>query len=149
MSGGENDKDDVGYKRPPKKHRFKPGQSGNSKGRPRKLPRVLLPSLFRKDVLEVMDEIVEVKTSAGAPRRMTMQQLIIRGIANRAAKGDKKDTKDWMVMARDAVQERYDAYPTVRLVDMLMKIVSDPRTEPDSELLAVLEAHIKAIKDLL
>ena len=26
----------VGYKKPPKEHRFKPGQSGNVSGRPRK-----------------------------------------------------------------------------------------------------------------
>ena len=29
----EDDDDSVGYKRPPKKHRFKPGQSGNPAGR--------------------------------------------------------------------------------------------------------------------
>ncbi|MFP5328548.1 MAG: DUF5681 domain-containing protein [Alphaproteobacteria bacterium] len=29
---------EVGYKKPPKKHRFKKGQSGNPNGRPRKTP---------------------------------------------------------------------------------------------------------------
>lgn len=34
----ENQKDyEVGYKRPPREHQFKPGQSGNPKGRPKKI----------------------------------------------------------------------------------------------------------------
>lgn len=31
----DNDDEPVGYGRPPKRHRFKPGQSGNPKGRPK------------------------------------------------------------------------------------------------------------------
>jgi hypothetical protein len=30
------DDDEVGFGKPPKKHQWKPGQSGNPKGRPRK-----------------------------------------------------------------------------------------------------------------
>lgn len=35
MADGDDDDDKVGYRRPPRKHQFKPGQSGNPKGRPK------------------------------------------------------------------------------------------------------------------
>lgn len=44
----------VGYGCPPKEHQFKPGQSGNPKGRPKK------NNNFAEDVLEEMSEMITV-----------------------------------------------------------------------------------------
>ena len=45
-----NSKDEVGYKKPPKKHQFKPGQSGNPTGLPK--GHVGLASRFKKLLLQ-------------------------------------------------------------------------------------------------
>ena len=45
----------VGYGCPPKEHQFKPGQSGNPKGRPKK------NNNFAEDVLEEMSEMITVQ----------------------------------------------------------------------------------------
>jgi hypothetical protein len=39
----QSEDDDVGYRRPPRQHRWKPGQSGNPAGRPRR-PKLAPPS---------------------------------------------------------------------------------------------------------
>lgn len=53
------DAEPVGYKRPPKKHRFKAGKSGNPSGKPKRLPASLGNQLegHRQDLL---DEIVRL-----------------------------------------------------------------------------------------
>jgi hypothetical protein len=47
-----NDDEKVGYGRPPRQHRFKPGQSGNPKGRPKRGPkRLSVPEMLSKPVV--------------------------------------------------------------------------------------------------
>jgi hypothetical protein len=57
---------EVGYRRPPKQYQFKKGQSGNSKGRPkRQATGVDLGATFRK----VANETVTVSSDSG-PRQV-------------------------------------------------------------------------------
>lgn len=66
------DSDKVGYGRPPRKTRFKKGQSGNPRGRPRRMEPVD-PSL--NDTLQrVLNETAPVK---GA---MTYQECVVRNV---------------------------------------------------------------------
>jgi hypothetical protein len=48
----KNDKYPVGYKKPPMEYSFRPGQSGNPKGRPRKFPDLLrqLENVYREEI---------------------------------------------------------------------------------------------------
>jgi hypothetical protein len=70
---------DVGYGKPPKATRFQPGQSGNSRGRPKgtKNAKLLLE--------QILDEIVTVSEGA-VPQRMTKRQAFLKTLVTRAYK---------------------------------------------------------------
>lgn len=75
------DDNDKGYKKPPKEHRFKPGQSGNPKGRPKGSKSTygyLNQVLDQKVSIEIEGKIVKL------PKRV----VIMLQFANKAAKGD-------------------------------------------------------------
>lgn len=80
---------DVGYAKPPAKTRFKPGQSGNPKGRPRgaknKLPALNEERL--KDI--VLEEAYRNITVRDVDRNVSipMAQAVVRAMAVNAAKG--------------------------------------------------------------
>ena len=71
----------VGYGRPPKATQFKPGQSGNPKGRKAK------PKSVQEQMRMVLSKKVEI-SEGGKTKRLTLQEVMLRNIANKAAKGD-------------------------------------------------------------
>ena len=73
----------VGYGRPPKATQFKPGQSGNPKGRKRK------PKSVPAQTQDIMQKKINI-TEGGRTKRLTFQEVILLRIANNAAKGDLK-----------------------------------------------------------
>jgi Family of unknown function (DUF5681) len=80
-SNRDNSNGPVGYGRPPVERRFKPGQSGNPKGRPKN----------RKDVAGMLKDILErpIKIRGGSGvRNITMLQAILEVTANKAVAGD-------------------------------------------------------------
>lgn len=72
--------DEVGYGKPPRLHRFKPGQSGNPRGRP-KGAMSLRTALARE-----MNQKISV-TDNGRPIRISKLQAIIKAQTIKAAKG--------------------------------------------------------------
>lgn len=79
----DSDNYQVGYCRPPKTTRFKPGQSGNPKGRPK----------GAMDTHRLIDAILNKKVSAtidGVPTRISKKQAMLLRLANNAASGDLK-----------------------------------------------------------
>jgi hypothetical protein len=74
---------DVGYGRPPPEHQFKPGQSGNPRGRPKKYPTLL--ELFA-DELNRKRTIVE----GGQERRVQTDKILVKRTIDLALKGDMK-----------------------------------------------------------
>jgi hypothetical protein len=88
-SGGSGNRKDpprpyeVGYGRPPVATRFKPGQSGNPKGR-RKGKRNL-----RTEVQEQLQALVVIREGQRT-RKVTKQHALVATITNTALKGDHK-----------------------------------------------------------
>jgi uncharacterized protein DUF5681 len=81
----------IGPGRPPKEFQFKPGQSGNPKGRKRKPPS-LAPDL--KQLFEqALAEKVPVKYG-GKERILTIAEAGIRQLAAQFAKGDRHARRD-------------------------------------------------------
>ena len=73
--------DDKGYGKPPKAHQFKPGQSGNPKGRP-KGSRNLLQLISKHAAKKVT--VIE----GGVEKKMPRMDVVIAAMFNKASKGD-------------------------------------------------------------
>ena len=75
---------DVGYGRPPRAHQFKPGQSGNPRGRPK----------GRKSEDQMLEELLSRKITireGDRVRKISLRDAIYHGIAEEAVK--KKNLK--------------------------------------------------------
>ena len=76
----------VGYRRPPKSTRFRPGASGNPKGRPK----------GSRPVGALLQEIIQQKiavTENGRTRRLPVIEIALRRLANEAMRGDQPSIK--------------------------------------------------------
>lgn len=72
---------DIGFGKPPKHHRFKPGQSGNPKGRP-KAPQAL-DAVIHKE----MNRKVTLSEN-GERKTMAKREIIAKQSVNNAAQGN-------------------------------------------------------------
>lgn len=76
---------EVGYGRPPQHSRFKPGQSGNPKGRPK-------GSRSLKAILEEALSSSVTITDSGIPKKFALQELLFKAMISKAVKGDPRST---------------------------------------------------------
>ena len=73
----------VGYGKPPKHSRFQPGQSGNPKGRPKgSLNLAMALNRALREKVPIIEH--------GRPRLITKLDAAVKGLVNRAVKGDAK-----------------------------------------------------------
>jgi len=76
---------DVGYGHPPKEHQFKPGQSGNPKGRKKGI----------KNEATILHELLQHKvtlTENGKMRKISLLEAILRKLAEESLKGNIRST---------------------------------------------------------
>ena len=78
---GARKRGQVGYRKPPEGTRFKPGQSGNPKGRPKGVRN------FETDLDETLRELVDVN-KGGVRRRVTNQKAMLINLLQKALDGD-------------------------------------------------------------
>ena len=87
MPGQKEDDDGVvGYQRPPRQSQFKPGRSGNPKGRPR----------GSRNASTLLDEALKERVTVsenGRRRKVTKLEVILKQLVNTAAKGDHRATR--------------------------------------------------------
>jgi hypothetical protein len=77
--GRSKTRDDVGYGRPPREYRFKPGQSGNPKGRPK----------GRRSESQMLEELMSRTMTireGDRVRKISLHEVIYHGIAEEAVK---------------------------------------------------------------
>lgn len=78
-----DDEYDVGYGKPPKTTQFKPGQSGNPKGRPKGVKNLTT------DLQEELETKVQI-TEDGKSKMVTKQRAMLKQLVQKAMKGDSK-----------------------------------------------------------
>jgi hypothetical protein len=91
--GGDREPYAVGYGRPPLHSRFKPGQSGNPKGRAKGTQNL------RTIVKQVANEQILI-SEGNRPRRMSRLEALVRTTFTRAFKGDPKALQSLIVLLR-------------------------------------------------
>ncbi len=100
---------EVGYGMPPHHTRFKPGVSGNPRGRPKAAKN--LSTL----VHEALNETVVVAEN-GRRRKISKRQAIITQLVNRSAQADLKATQILLGIMQD-IERRSEAEPAEATFD--------------------------------
>lgn len=95
---------EVGYKRPPAATRFKPGQSGNPRGRPKR------SKGFKTIIRESMLERVLVRTPKGE-RSLTKAEALVLKVFELASKGNLKAMERLLAWYERAMPETADPGP--------------------------------------
>ncbi|WP_283808641.1 DUF5681 domain-containing protein [Variibacter gotjawalensis] len=102
----------VGYCKPPRAHQFKPGQSGNMKGRPKK--KTDRSTLACKALNRKVTVTINGKTC-----RMTIEEIGLRKLADKSAAGNIKAFSYLHAMSSERVDE--DAEDTSAFDEMLIE----------------------------
>lgn len=87
---------ETGYGKPPKKHQFQKGQSGNPKGRKKGTKNL------RTDLEEELNESIAL-TEGGEPKKVSKQRAILKATVAKAIKGDVRATQTILNLMADVL----------------------------------------------
>jgi hypothetical protein len=113
---------EVGYGKPPAKNKFKKGQSGNPKGRPKK------HLDFQKQVISELKSPMTIIES-GKKKKVSILEAFIKSTFAHALKGDKSSAKfvmDWIKgLPKDAFVDDGNEVHTFRITAANTKAMED------------------------
>jgi len=89
----------VGYRNPPKASQFKPGQSGNPRGRPKGVANLAT------DLAAELGEEVIISGGGGRPRQITKQRALIKALMAKALEGDVRATTALLALYARVIAE--------------------------------------------
>ncbi|MEZ5654886.1 MAG: DUF5681 domain-containing protein [Sphingobium sp.] len=118
-------------RQPPKEHQFKPGESGNPRGRPRKFARAHIPSQIYKDFLKVLGTTVK---KPGTDEEITIMEAFFNSLAAQALKGKPTAMRLFVEYQRYALNENLRINPIFGLVDELPADAAKKGLEPTRSL---------------
>lgn len=85
---------EVGYGKPPRRSQFKPGQSGNPKGRPKSA------LSFKTLLARELKQLVEIREGNGT-RKISKKEAAVKSLAMKALKGDPNALKSVITLIGD------------------------------------------------
>lgn len=94
----------IGYGKPPDQNRFKKGESGNPKGRPKGAKNL------KTDVMEEMREKIVIREGERS-RKIPKQRAVIKTLVARTLKGDTRAANTLMNVLFRVVDPAYEATP--------------------------------------
>src|SRR4051812_22673555 len=95
---------EVGYGKTPKHTRFKPGQCGNPKGRPkgsRNRPSELEDNRLRAIIKEESERLIEIRDASGKKHKITAKRGIVKGIVVNALKGQQRSQRHFTELVEE------------------------------------------------
>jgi len=92
------EKYEIGYRKPPKATRFRTGQSGNPKGRPRGTPNLAT------DLSAEFGEQITIR-EGGQARQVSKQRALIKSLMAKALQGDVRATTALLALYARSIPE--------------------------------------------
>lgn len=123
MRAGKASERMVGFKNPPKEYRFRPGQSGNPRGRPKgssKPPDVPVAMTLKKLLIQERERQVQVQTADG-PSHLSAAQALVRSAFHAGIKGQPRAQKQVFDLMRFYDKEDTDGFLAITKMQMMLE----------------------------
>lgn len=118
-----SDDDEVGYGKPPKASQFKPGQSGNPKGRPKGTLNL------KSDLIDELQERVVIREGASSTQ-VSKQKAMIKRLITKSINGDTRSLSIALNLMLRLLEPGSEGDPT------------EPLDEQEREILETLKARL-------
>jgi hypothetical protein len=121
----------VGYRQPPRHTQFKPGRSGNPRGRPK------TPTAFDELIEKELAQLVIVREGDQA-RQLTKRRVIVKQVVKKAMEGEDRALRSLLTLLSSAKAEKQRSNTTGDVDDG-----SGPLTETEKAILSEHEAQLR------